>query len=115
MIAVSVRNKRSSLLVPGIQPQVQPWQIDTSFVLYFDHGSKDEPRSVTNSQATDFLPKGSERRRKLPIDIALRARFDGTNEEVARRGILFSTISEKSGLRRESFADAGSECPATGS
>ena len=36
---------------------------------------------------------------KLPIDMALRARFDGLNEEVARRGILFSNISEKYDLR----------------
>jgi hypothetical protein len=87
------------LLVPRIQPQVQPWQIDTSFVLYVDHRSKDEPRSFTNSQAADSLPKDPDQWGKLPIDIALRARFDGTNEEVARRGILFSIISEKSGLR----------------
>src|SRR5580700_3096035 len=37
-------------------------------------------------------------REKLRIDMASRARFDVANEEVARRGILFSNISEKSRL-----------------
>src|ERR1700751_5929013 len=47
---------------------------------------------------------------KLRIDTAQRARFYGANEEGARRGILFSGISEKFFPRlRQSFASATSQ------
>jgi hypothetical protein len=58
-------------------------------------------KSITPHRAArlPFQQNGLGHRKKLRIDMALRARFDVANEEVARRGILFSNISEKSRLR----------------